>query len=118
MRRGISNDVRHCLVQRCRSKRTRRSDFREEAPTEWVPGTLRDPSAPDCMITDEGAWSFVANALEAGVEVAVITLRRPAGKTAYVMELEGHRGVKIYAKLQLGSSNVIGRSFHGAKPER
>lgn len=115
MVRGISNDVRRCLAQRCRSKRTRRSDFQKEAPTVWVPGTLRDPSTPDCLFTDESAWIFVANALEAGVEVTVITLSRPAGRTAYVMELEGHRGVKIYVKLQLGSDYVRGRSFHEAK---
>src|SRR5262245_47334286 len=96
--RGISADVPHWLVQRCRSKRTRRSDFRKEAPTRWMPGTVPDPSAPDCMFTDEGAWSFVADALEAGVEVTVITLKKPAGKTAYVIVLDGHRGMRIYVK--------------------
>ncbi|BBD02447.1 hypothetical protein YGS_C2P0461 [Sphingobium sp. YG1] len=41
-----------------------------------------------------------------------ISLAKPAGKTGYVMIVEGFGGEKIYIKLQLGSGQVIGRSFH------
>ena len=109
---AISDDIRQNLARRCKSKRTRTSEFREEAPTQWQPRTLRDPRSPNSPFTDEGAWEFVATALEAGVDVEVVELRQPPGKRGYTMTLNGYQAQKIYVKLQLGPSKVIGRSFH------
>lgn len=41
-----------------------------------------------------------------------IILDQPPGKKAYVVLAHGWESEKIYIKLQLGSGQVIGRSFH------
>ena len=111
----IADEVRRALVQRCRSRRTRKTRFVDDAPTKWMPWTVRDPSRPHTVFTEDRAWTFVADALEAGTDVDVITLKKPAGKKGYVMVLQGHGLVRIYVKLQLGSDCVIGRSFHESR---
>ncbi len=81
--------------------------------------TLRDPrDSEGRYFTEDGAWEFVADALNAGHEVEEIVLRNPANKKGYVLILPGVEPVsEIYVKLQLGSSDVLGRSFHVSKPE-
>ncbi len=50
--------------------------------------------------------------LEGGADVQEILLEKPPGKKGYVLKLAGQGTNVIYIKLQLGSGNVIGRSFH------
>lgn len=63
--------------------------------------------------TDAAAWDFVASRLEEGEEVEVIELNRPKGAKGYVMKIQLRPGEpKLYVKLQMGPTKVIGRSFH------
>lgn len=109
----VGEAVRRMLAQRCRSRRTRRAIFSMESPTDWKPRSLRDPRSPDDYFTEESAWDFIAEQLEAGCAIGTIELLKPAGKIGYVLMLVGHAPVAtIYVKLQLGADCVIGRSFH------
>lgn len=75
---------------------------------------MRDPRSPTKeLFTEDGAWSFVADAIESGVDIQQIELQLPPGKKAYVMLLPGCEANQwIYVKLQLRSNDVLGRSFH------
>jgi len=75
---------------------------------------LRDPRDRErSYFTDQGAWEYIAEALEDGKKVEVVELQKPQGAKGYVLLLQGVAPAKtIYVKLQLGSDKVIGRSFH------
>jgi hypothetical protein len=104
--------LRKQLSQMCRSRRTREADFSEEAPCEWTPTAVTDP-ATGTAFTDEGAWTFIADLLDKGHHVDIVTLRKPAGKTGYVMIAQGVPArAQIYIKLQMLGNRVRGRSFH------
>jgi hypothetical protein len=64
--------------------------------------------------TIDGAWAFVVELLEAQVPIEAVALEKPQGKTGYVILVDGWKGEKIYIKLQLGSGQIIGRSFHNS----
>jgi hypothetical protein len=80
-------------------------------PTHWSPQQVRDPRSGEAF-TDEGAWLFVAELLEANHPVEVVILDKPPGKKGYVLICAGHPPEEIYIKLQMASGCVIGRSFH------
>lgn len=103
---------RNELVRRARGGRpTRTSEHSDKAPTKWHPTSLRHPESGE-PFTEDNCWTFVADAIDAGAEVEEMVLRRPPGKRGFVLKLEGHGGVVIYVKLQLGAAKVVGRSFH------
>jgi len=83
-------------------------------PRDWRPGTVVDPHDADQQVfTEAGAWEFIAELLEAGHPIQEIELDNPAGKRGYVLVADGgDQRPEIYVKLQLGSGQVIGRSFH------
>jgi hypothetical protein len=112
----VSDDVRNELCRLARSRKTRTHVFDRARPTHWAPYELRDPGSGDTFTADS-AWEFVADLIEGGVEIATITLDIPAGKTGYVIKVDGAGGDRIYIKLQLSSGKVIGRSFHASKNE-
>ena len=114
----VPNDIRRELARFCRSRRTRKSTFSPTLPTKWAPHLVRNPASETREpFTNDRAWEFVADLLEAGHEVEIIELRVPPGKTGYVLISDGIPPEKIYIKLQLGSGVVIGRSFHISIPE-
>lgn len=48
--------------------------------------------------------------------VEEVALRKPAGKTGYVMNIQLEAGSPpLYVKLELGSGTIFGRSFHYSK---
>jgi hypothetical protein len=73
-----------------------------------------DPRDADQQVfTEPGAWEFIAEQLESDRELQVIALDNPAGKTGYVLVVNGGPNrPEIYIKVQLGAGKVIGRSFH------
>jgi hypothetical protein len=66
--------------------------------------------------TEPGAWQFIADLLDSGVDVSRIELRRPPGKVAFAIRTWLSDGKELYVKLQMGASCVIGRSFHYSAP--
>ena len=113
---AVSNDIRSELARLARSKRTRSSQFTHARPTHWEPANVPRPDSGEAF-TPEGAWAFVADLLESKAEVETMILKKPPGKTGYVMLVDGWQGEKIYIKLQLVSGLVIGRSFHRSNGE-
>ena len=83
-------------------------------PARWYPGEVVNPDGEvDGYFTDSTAWEFIASRLEAGEKVTVIKLKKPPSKKGYVMNIDlGPRLPKLYVKLELGSKQVFGRSFH------
>lgn len=107
----VSNDIRWQLIALARSRRSRTSLFSPARPTHWAPFEVRSPDSGE-PFTPDGAWAFVCELLVGGCALEEIVLERPPGRKAYVILAEGWQGEKIYIKLQLGSGQVIGRSFH------
>lgn len=78
---------------------------------KWRPGGIRDPRTDD-WFTPDGAWSFVAELLETGVDVELRLLEIPVRKKAFVFFGRCAEGRLIYIKLQFSATRVVGRSFH------
>ena len=67
---------------------------------------------------DHAAWELIASRLEGGHEVETVALDQPRGRKGYVMKIDLNPGrPRLYVKLQLGSGEVIGRSFHESERE-
>ncbi len=115
---GIDDDTRRLLVRLAESPRTRRLGTPPKRPSRWIPFTVPNPEAPfDMQFTDVSAWEFIASRLEQGEHVEMIEMDRPAGATGYVMKLEiSPNSPKLYVKLELTASKIVGRSFHLADP--
>ena len=64
--------------------------------------------------TEAEAFEAIADAMENRlIDVAAVTLRIPPGRLAYEMLIPQSPGcAPIYAKVQLGSGQVLARSFH------
>jgi hypothetical protein len=102
------DEVRRQLIILCRRARARQLGF----PRDWRPGQVIDPRC-GMPFTEPGAWDYVAEVLEGGHALEMLTLEVPAGATAYVLIVpQGTATPPIYIKVQLGSGCVIGRSFH------
>lgn len=103
--------LRPQLIALARRKRSRRSGGETGLPCRWKPWSVRDPSSGE-IFTEAGAWEFVAAHLESGCAVKVMKLKRPPGRTGYVLSFPMPSGPPLYMKLQLGAGVVLGRSFH------
>jgi hypothetical protein len=64
--------------------------------------------------TDADAFEAIAKAFEDDtLEIKTVILRIPPGKTAYEILIPQPAGrAPIYAKVQLGSGQILARSFH------
>lgn len=111
---NVSNDIRWQLIALARSRRTRTSLFTAARPTHWAPFEVRRPDCGEAF-TPDGAWAFIVELLEGGCALEEVELEQPRGRKGYVILVEGWEGEQIYIKLQLGSGQVIGRSFHLSK---
>ena len=103
--------IRRDLARLCRSRKTRTAEFSSSRPTQWQPWKTVHPQTKE-IFTEDGAWQFAADLLDAGELLKEVLLEKPPGKKGYVMVIpvEGRR--PIYIKLQLGAGRVFGRSFH------
>ncbi len=106
--------TRHHLVVLAKRKDARRKDFTAIRPTDWRPQQVRNPNGLlEEHFSDPAAWELIASKLEEGHPLEEIKLDKPPGATGYVMLIDLEPGQpKLYVKLQLGSGQIIGRSFH------
>ena len=116
---SIDDSIRHQLAILARRSNARVTEFSPSRPTEWSPGEVRNPAGMlDTHFSDAAAWELIASRLEDGHEVETIELQKPPGATGYVMKINLEPDAPtLYIKLQLGSGQIIGRSFHYSKPE-
>lgn len=113
---SIDDSIRHQLVILVR-RGARSSEFTSGRPTDWRPGDVPNPDGVLLPYFDDAsAWELIASRLESGHEVETVILDRPPGKTGYVMKVDlDPKRPRIYVKLELGSGEVIGRSFHDSE---
>ena len=111
---SISTETRRQLALLARRPHARKTDFSPELPTEWRPYEVRRPEGGFFPYFTEGAaWEFIADRLESGHEVEVVTLHKPPNTNGYVMKIElAPDTPMLYVKLQLRRGQVVGRSFH------
>ena len=111
---SVSEEIRRELALLARRSSARVTSFSVSAPTDWRPQQVRNPSGViDGYFTEAAAWELIAAKLEDGHPVEEVSLRKPAGRTGFVMNISlGGDDPPVYVKLQLGSGKVIGRSFH------
>ena len=105
------DDLRVRLAKFCRSKRHREARFTKKRPVKWHPTSVCEIGST-IPFTEAGAWEFIACLIDDGVEIEVIILDKPPGKTGYVMLVPGNYNEKIYIKLEIVGEKVFGRSFH------
>jgi hypothetical protein len=103
--------IRKRLIAFAQSKRTRRVEFTPQSPSRWQPRQFTDPRSGQAF-TDEGAWEYVVQNLEAGIPIQEKILDKPPGAKGYVLYLPGANSSMIYVKLQVCGDHVKGRSFH------
>jgi hypothetical protein len=112
------DQVRRELVQRARRPRSRVRDN----PNKWHPTEVTNPAFGDVPFTEAGAWEFLADQLEQGLEFWEVEQDDPPGVKAYEMTIDlGNRPEEpsLYVKLRLGHGNrVMGRSFHYSTRQR
>lgn len=105
-------ELRAEFARFARDKRRRLARHTAEYPSPWHPTGLTNPATGE-VFTDVGAWEWVADQLEAGVEVWPAKLDHPPGKIGwYFTRPSAFPPSEIYVKLQAGGDHVRGRSFH------
>lgn len=112
---AISEALRRQLIILSRRSRSRSVKFTAQAPTDWRPQDVLDPTSDllNDVFSDQTAWRLIADYLEAGGDVMEVTLSKPPGAKAYVMLIEIQSSERpVYVKLQLGAGEIFGRSFH------
>lgn len=111
---GIDDAVRSQLIVLARRPGAHTDQVRPGRPIDWRPHEVRNPNGRlDTHFTRQTAWELIADRLERGQEVTVIELNQPKGATGYVMSIDmGPDVPSLYVKLELGSGEIIGRSFH------
>ena len=116
---SIDDSTRHELAILARRSNARTTDFSRSRPTDWWPQSVRNPDGMlDTHFSDAAAWELIASKLEDGHDVETVELQKPPGATGYVMKIDLEPNAPtLYVKLQLGSGQIIGRSFHYSKPE-
>src|SRR5947208_15781383 len=99
--------VREELRRLAASSRTRVVPATRSEPCDWKPWTVKHPRTGE-YFTDAGGWEFVAEILATDVEVELVVLEKPKGKTGYVIKTPGCPGEpEIYIKLRIGTGAVI-----------
>ena len=114
---AVGADIRKRLVALAGSRRTRRVEFTPQSPSRWQPRQFTDPRSRQAF-TDEGAWEYIVDHLNADVPIEEIVLDKPLGAKAYVVHLPGANNANIYVKLQICGDHVKGRSFHETESAR
>jgi hypothetical protein len=108
-------NIRHDAAGRARrrARRERIVHFSPDCPSDWRPTSVINPATQRPFDSDDQAWNFIADCLDAGTEISVVELEMPFGNNhqAFVMIAQVGEG-QIYMKFQLGASQIIGRSFH------
>lgn len=104
------------LIQSCRRSRDRVvGRISDGTPSDWCPHKIPNPNLPDGFyFSDQAAWEFIADRLEAGEPYKLLLLDTPPGAVAITMEILIPRIARpLYIKVQIGVRNrAIGRSFH------
>ena len=112
----IDQELRRLLARLASSEKTRNDTWTRKRPTEWRPGTVRDPRGGFFPhFTRHSAWAFVAKKLDDGHPVEIVPLCRPPARIGYVLRIELDNDPQIlYVKLELSRNRrlVHGRSFH------
>jgi hypothetical protein len=108
---AVSAEIRKRLIAFAQSRRSRRVEFTSRSPCRWQPRQFTDPRSGQAF-TDEGAWEYIVQHLEADAVIEEIEMEKPPGSKGYVLHLPGINRETIYVKLQLCGDHVRGRSFH------
>jgi len=102
----ISAEIRLELIRRARDKKLRSFEFDLDEPVVWKPTEVLNPNC-DLPFTDISAWHFIAEQLESGCSVEVVTLRKPPNELGYEMRFPGAlRQPQIYVKVRLHGKRI------------
>jgi hypothetical protein len=65
--------------------------------------------------TSEGAWSFIIDLLESGLEFTPVAMTKPPDTIAYETIIDRGSGLPgLYIKVQIYKGKIHGRSFHNS----
>jgi hypothetical protein len=110
--------IRRDAAGRARRRSRRVVHFSRDCPSEWRPRSVVNPNTGE-PFTDDSAWNFLADLLDTGAELSPVTLARPYGNNDRGYVVMTALDIKeLYIKFQLGSCDIIGRSFHYSTQSR
>ncbi len=111
----LDEDIRREIVALARRKHARAIPKELDRPTNWQPNEVINPES-GMPFSREGAWHFIARCAEEGHEIETVPLRKPEGKTAYVMKIQLQPSrPRLYVKVEVQSGRILGRSFHESR---
>lgn len=114
----LPSGLRLDLIRFARDKRRRLVKHNDKYPSPWHPTGLTNPTTRE-VFTDAGAWEWVADQLEAGVEVWSAELDHPPGKIGWYFTVpSAYPPDEIYVKVQACGDHVRGRSFHPSEKQK
>ena len=109
--------VRHQLIRMIRAGR-RRYGAPPERPTRIRYLQTVNPES-GLPLTRSSMWHVIDQALDSGVPLAPVTLRRPPGERGWTFTLRlASAEPLVYVKLQIIGSHVVLRSFHHSEHDR
>ena len=103
--------VRQQLIRSIRARRVRQGAA-PERPTRISYLQMVNPES-GLPLTKSGMWQAIDQALDSGVPLESVTLRRPPDERAWVFKFRlAPAEPLVYVKLQIIGSHVLLRSFH------
>ena len=103
--------VRHQLIHLIRARRVRHG-APPDRPTRIRYLKVLSPES-GLPLTESGMWQVIDQALDSGVPLEPVTLRRPSGERGWVFRFRlASAKPLVYVKLQIIGPYVILRSFH------
>jgi hypothetical protein len=107
-------EVRCELLRLAKRRNCRSTEFTPATPCDWAPQSVLDPRF-EMYFTPEGAWSYIIELLESGLEFTPVPMTRPPDTIAYETLIDcGPNRPALYIKLQIYKGRVLGRSFHNS----
>ena len=103
--------IRHQLIRLIRARRLRYG-APPDRPTRIRYLQVVNPES-GLPLTKPGMWQVIDQALDSGVALEPVTLRRPPGERGWVFRFRlASAEPLVYVKLQIIESHVVLRSFH------
>ncbi len=105
--------IRKSLAQLCRNKNLRITGRNFDVANYWEPYRVKDPDT-HMYFTDDGAWDFIADALESGAKLRCIKPTTEFPDYAYYIIEQIDEKTEVYMKVMLKQKlgKVVGVSFH------
>ncbi|RYG99857.1 MAG: hypothetical protein EON58_02470 [Alphaproteobacteria bacterium] len=111
-------ELRAEFIEWARIKRRRFVTHSDKYPSPWHPTAITNP-VTRTVFTEVGAWEWIAELLEAGIDVWATKMDKPPGIIGwYFTAPSAYPPGEIYVKFHRCGNQLRGRSFHYSEPAK